>query len=78
MNILPEVSSSKKKEISLWADWGESEPWTQFFSESSPHSALILKMDVNWQLGNPASNYKVDQPMILNYLNEKDGNTMYK
>lgn len=36
--------SPKKNEISLAADWGESEPWTQFLSESDPHMALMLQI----------------------------------
>lgn len=38
----PEDDFSKKKDISLAADWGESEPWTQFLSEFSPHKARTL------------------------------------
>lgn len=38
----PGVVSLKKKDISLAADSGESEPWTQFLSEFSPHIALML------------------------------------
>ena len=40
----PESAPPKKNEISLAADSGESEPCTQFFSESNPHIALMLKL----------------------------------
>lgn len=33
-----------KNNISLAADWGESDPWTQFLCKSRPHMALILQM----------------------------------
>ena len=62
----PADASLKKNEISLSADWVESEPWTQFFSESNPHIALMLEIKPELIIKN--SNKELFNRKIMKFL----------